>query len=34
MSQLPVLIAGIVIFALATTLAYKISANHFEKVDL
>jgi hypothetical protein len=34
MSQLPVLFAGIVIFALVTVLAYKISADRFEKVDL
>ena len=33
-SQLPVLIAGIVLFALLTLLAYRISANRFEKVDL
>lgn len=33
-SQLPVLIAGIILFALLTLLAYRISANRFEKVDL
>ena len=32
--QLPVLLAGIAIFVLLTWLSYKISANHFEKVDL
>ena len=32
--QLPVLPAGIVLFVLLTWLAYKISANNFEKVDL
>jgi len=33
-SQLPILAAGIVIFALANILAYKISAKRFEKIDL
>ena len=33
-SQLPVLIAGIVLFALLTLFAYRVSANRFEKVDL
>lgn len=34
MSQLPVLVAGIVIFALATWLALRKAAKNFEKVDL
>lgn len=33
-SQLPVLAAGILLFALLTWIAYKISADRFEKVDL
>ena len=32
--QLPVMAAGIVIFAFLTVLAYKKSAKNFEKVDL
>ncbi len=32
--QLPVLLAGIVLFVLLTWLAYRISANRFEKVDV
>jgi ABC-2 type transport system permease protein len=32
--QLPVLLAGIVLFVLLTWLAYKISADRFEKVDV
>lgn len=33
-SQLPVLLAGIVLFALMTLLSYRLSAKRFEKVDL
>jgi ABC-2 type transport system permease protein len=32
--QLPILFAGIVLFVLLTILAYRISANYFEKVEL